>query len=314
MDISLDYLSIAKRRGIEVAFAKIEELPYKADFFDAIVVCDVLEHVFDLNYCCEKILSCLRPGGVFIVRVPFKENLDVYLKENLPYEFIHLRNFDEASLRLNFQKIFGLQFLEASPTTPYLQGTPRLKLRLLPEDTRTKLAQIAADRPEFIPVASSIEVSEETFQAWIYDLKENSTTLFKEIAGDLIFGIEINAAFIKPYSEEKSRRALRWGTIEAPPNQQVSQDHAFAILGSDFLKFRHEANDELIKTNRALVRVSEQLENVLQSMSAIDQSVSAIDQRVSEQLDNVLQSISALSVPLHKKLIRKLRYILGFSL
>jgi 2-polyprenyl-3-methyl-5-hydroxy-6-metoxy-1,4-benzoquinol methylase len=50
VDISLDYLAIAKRRGIEVALAKIEDLPYQTGFFDAIVVCDVLEHVFDLNY------------------------------------------------------------------------------------------------------------------------------------------------------------------------------------------------------------------------------------------------------------------------
>lgn len=63
VDISLDYLAIAKQRGIEVAMAKIEELPYKDGFFDAVVVCDVLEHVVDLTYCCEKILSCLRPGG-----------------------------------------------------------------------------------------------------------------------------------------------------------------------------------------------------------------------------------------------------------
>jgi 2-polyprenyl-3-methyl-5-hydroxy-6-metoxy-1,4-benzoquinol methylase len=49
VDISLDYLSIAKSRGIKVAFSKIEDLPYSTGFFDAIVVCDVLEHVFDLN-------------------------------------------------------------------------------------------------------------------------------------------------------------------------------------------------------------------------------------------------------------------------
>ena len=226
VDISLDYLAIAKQRGIEVALAKIEELPYKDGFFDAVVVCDVLEHVLDLTYCCEKILSCLRPGGVLIVRVPFKEDLGVYLNDNLPYEFIHLRNFDEASLRLHFQKIFGLQFLEASPATPYLQGTPRLKLRLLPEVIRSKLAQMAADHPEFIPVASAMQVSEEAFQAWIYDLKENSKALFKDISPDLILGIELNAVFIKPYSEPDSRRDLRKASTEGPPNLQVSQTHA----------------------------------------------------------------------------------------
>lgn len=324
VDISLDYLSIARRRGIEVALAKIEELPYKVGFFDAIVVCDVLEHVFDLNYCCEKILTCLRPGGVLIVRVPFKEDLGVYLNEDLPYEFIHLRSFDEASLRLHFQKIFGLQFLEAAPTTPYLQGTPRLKLRLLPEKSRAKLAQMAAGRPELMPVASALQVSEEAFQAWIYDLKDNSKALFKDVSEDLILGIELNAAFVKPYSELESRRALRAGNIGASLNQQVSQDHTFVELGRDFLKFRHEANEELIKANRELVTVEqlieskfnhadaeignlkEQLESLLaqqnQTAASIMRQISAID-----------QTLSLLSVPLYKKLVRKLRRFFNIS-
>lgn len=257
VDISLDYLAIAKRRGIEVAMAKIEDMPYQAGFFDAIVICDVLEHVFDLNYCCEKILTCLRPGGVLIVRVPFKEDLAVYLNDKLPYEFIHLRTFDEASLRLHFQKIFGLQFLEAAPIMPYLQGTPRLKLRLLPEEIRSKLAQMIEGRSEFAPVASAIQVSEEAFQDWIYDLKDKHKALFKDIAGELILGIEINAAFIKPYSEPESLRALRGGTMEAPPNQEASQDHVFAGLGRDFLKLRHETNKVMSKLDLVNLRLED---------------------------------------------------------
>jgi SAM-dependent methyltransferase len=230
VDISLDYLTIAKRRGIEVALAKIEDLPYQAGFFDAIVICDVLEHVFDLNYCCEKILACLRPGGVLIVRVPFKEDLDVYLKDDLPYEFIHLRNFDQASLRLHFQKIFGLQFLEGAPTTPYLQGTPRLKIRLLPEVVRSKLAQMIVDHPEFVAVSSAMQVSEEAFQSWIYDLKASNKALFKEVASDLILGIGINAVFIKPHSEPESLLALRAGANEGAHITPASQDQTLVGL------------------------------------------------------------------------------------
>lgn len=285
VDISLDYLSIARRRGIEVALAKIEDLPYKVGFFDAIVVCDVLEHVIDLNYCCEKILSCLRPGGVLIVRVPFKEDLGVYLKEDLPYEFIHLRSFDEASLRLHFQKIFALQFLEAAPTTPYLQGTPRLKLRLLPEESRTRLAQMAASRPELKPIASAIQVSEESFQAWIYDLKDNSKILFKEISEVLIHGIELNAAFVKPYSELDSSRTLRVGNIDAPQRQQVSQDNVLVGLGRDVLKFRQIVELKSKNTDAEIESLKKELQSVQREIVAIQVG----------------------STPLHKRLLRKLR-------
>jgi SAM-dependent methyltransferase len=300
VDISLDYLAIAKRRGIEVAMAKIEDLPYQAGFFDAIVVCDVLEHVFDLNYCCEKILACLRPGGVLIVRVPFKEDLDVYLREDLPYDFIHLRSFDEAGLRLHFQKVFGLQFVEASPTTPYLQGTPRLKLRLLPEKSRSKLAQLSTGRPELMPVAGALQVSEEAFQAWIYDLKGNSNALFKDISDDLILGIELNAVFVKPYSELDSRRALRAVNIETPLNPQDSPDRAFIELGNDFLKFKHSENEQLNKVNNDLVRVERLVESRFNHTDALIGSLK-------EQLE------SKVPVPLHKRLAQRLKQFFNFS-
>jgi SAM-dependent methyltransferase len=202
-DISLDYLTIAKSLGIEVAMAKIEDLPYHKDFFDAIIICDVLEHVIDLNYCCKKILHCLRPGGILIVRVPFKENLDVYLKNDLPYKFIHLRNFDEASLRLHFEKIFNLNFLEAMPTSPYLQGSSRLKLKLLPKKSCEKLSLIAAKYPEFAIIASALQISEESFEKWIYDLKKENKALFNLVEHELIYGIEINATFSKPFRESE---------------------------------------------------------------------------------------------------------------
>ncbi len=229
------------------------------------------------------------------MRVPFKEDLGVYLQDDLPYEFIHLRNFDEASLRLHFQKIFGLHFLEAAPTTPYLQGTPRLKLRLLPEETRKKLALMAANHPEFAPVGSALQVSEEAFQAWIYGLKDNAKALFKDIAGELIMGIELNAAFVKPYSEPESVRALRAGTNEAQESRPASQDQALATLGRDFLKVTNEAQSKANQLEKMLAHQSQTTESIKQQISVID------------------QTLAVLCVPLHKKIARKLRRLFLFS-
>jgi hypothetical protein len=77
------------------------------------VVCsDLLEHVLDLNMCCAKILSVLRKGGILIVRVPFREKLSPYLGIRYPYKYVHLRNFDEYSLRLLFERIFDCEYVE----------------------------------------------------------------------------------------------------------------------------------------------------------------------------------------------------------
>lgn len=310
MDISLDYLAIAKQRGIEVAMSKIEDMPYHANFFDAIIVCDVLEHVLDLNYCCEKILSCLRPGGVLIVRVPFKEDLEAYLNEDLPYEFIHLRNFDEASLRLHFQKIFNLQFIESAPTTPYLQGTPRLKLRLLPEKSCAKLTQMLVDRPELAPITNALKVSEEAFQAWIYDLKDNSRTLFNDISEDFILGIEINAVFIKPFSERASRRILREWNSEASLIYPASQEYTLAELGGDFMKFKHVVNGQLIKVNQELGTVEVLIESKFKD---VNERLETLFENQNQALASIEETLSAPSDSLCKKLVKKFRRFFKFS-
>ena len=45
MDISRGYLKVSREVGIDVCYARIEDMPYKPDTFDVIVCTDVLEHV-----------------------------------------------------------------------------------------------------------------------------------------------------------------------------------------------------------------------------------------------------------------------------
>lgn len=112
VDISLGYLEIARTKGIAVGYALMEELPFKPATFDLVVCTDVLEHVIDLNRCCANILNVLRPGGVLIVRVPCREDLSQYLAPDYPYRYVHLRAFDEFSLRLLFERVFDCRVQE----------------------------------------------------------------------------------------------------------------------------------------------------------------------------------------------------------
>jgi SAM-dependent methyltransferase len=110
-DISEDYLAIARERGLTVVNAYAHDLPFDPDTYDLVTACDVLEHVLDLNASVHEILRVLRPGGVMIVRVPDSEDLTPYLKKS-PYEFVHLRCFDESTLRLQFTRIFRCEVLD----------------------------------------------------------------------------------------------------------------------------------------------------------------------------------------------------------
>lgn len=205
IDISFDYLNIARQQGIEVAFSRIEDMPYEDNTFDLISTCDVLEHVLDFHLCTREILRVLKPGGVLVIRVPYKEDLSPYLNPDLPYEFVHLRAFDDASLRLHFGKIFGMEYLESAPVAPYLQGTPRLKIQLLPEAERALIKQqipVSKSRwgktnQQWEVLEKAIDASAEEFMNWIYDLRDNYPEGYKKIVDQLVLGMDISAVFRK---------------------------------------------------------------------------------------------------------------------
>jgi ubiquinone/menaquinone biosynthesis C-methylase UbiE len=129
MDISRGYLGHAKAKGIEVCLSRIEEMPYKDNFFDMLVSTDVLEHVFDLNLALREMLGVVKEGGVVVVRVPYKEDLKIYLHPDFPYDFVHLRSFDENSIRILFEKILNVQVLEIT-FTGYRYGKPKIGANL----------------------------------------------------------------------------------------------------------------------------------------------------------------------------------------
>jgi SAM-dependent methyltransferase len=129
IDISLSYLRVAHSKGLNVAMAKIEDMPYVTEFFDIITCTDVLEHVEDFNLCIGKILSCLKPNGKLILRVPNREDLSPYLHPDYPYRLSHIRSFDEFSLEIILKKVFNLTLLEKSPGL-YMEKPSLLKYKL----------------------------------------------------------------------------------------------------------------------------------------------------------------------------------------
>ncbi len=108
VDISWDYLEIARERGLDVHLYEIEELPW-GPVFDMVLCTDVLEHVFDLNAVVRGLLKVLKPGGYLVVRSPNEEALSITTD---PYEFVHVRRFDFASMYLLFHVIFECEVVE----------------------------------------------------------------------------------------------------------------------------------------------------------------------------------------------------------
>ena len=112
IDLSPDYIEIARSRGVTAAVGDLTALPFGPSF-EAVVATDVLEHVLDLNAVLTEMVRVLLHGGVLILRMPEAEDLTPYLAPDYPYRYVHLRRFDEPSLRLLLNRVFDLDVLEA---------------------------------------------------------------------------------------------------------------------------------------------------------------------------------------------------------
>lgn len=69
-----------------------EYLPFKAGFFDVIVIADVLEHLLHPERLVNILTSICDTNTQIFVHIPWEENLEPYL--NAPFEFSHLRSFN----------------------------------------------------------------------------------------------------------------------------------------------------------------------------------------------------------------------------
>jgi ubiquinone/menaquinone biosynthesis C-methylase UbiE len=164
MDISTSYLDITKKKGIDCCLSLIEDMPYKDLYFDVITCTDVLEHVLDLNLAIKNILRVLKKNGILIIRVPYKENIEWYLSEDCPYEFVHLRSFDENSLKALFKKIFPAEIIEWN-TAGFNSDFSRLKYPIPPYNiwlrnlTRIYYVMRAKNKMEFQNLLNGNEIN-----------------------------------------------------------------------------------------------------------------------------------------------------------
>ena len=101
IDISLAYLgrhASQARPGLSLVLANGENMPY-ADEFDVIIASEILEHVLNIGDLLISLHRSLADGGKLFVRVPYKEDLRQYARQNgCPYPFVHLRSFTRSSL------------------------------------------------------------------------------------------------------------------------------------------------------------------------------------------------------------------------
>ncbi|MBA2653511.1 MAG: class I SAM-dependent methyltransferase [Gammaproteobacteria bacterium] len=104
IDISVPYLKkyndiMRHKNDVNVILANAENIPYRNEF-DLVVAADILEHVFNVGDFLYSVRRSLKDTGVFVVRTPYDENINIYSKfAGCKYDFVHLRNFSKRSLK-----------------------------------------------------------------------------------------------------------------------------------------------------------------------------------------------------------------------
>ncbi len=78
LDPSEEAVKNLNKKNIKAKIGSIDRNSFKDNFFDLIVISEVLEHVpkNSLNTSISKICNMLKSGGFIVVTVPYKENLE----------------------------------------------------------------------------------------------------------------------------------------------------------------------------------------------------------------------------------------------
>jgi SAM-dependent methyltransferase len=70
-DVSASAISATRNRGLgDLIQCDIQQAPFRPAAFDAVLVCDVLEHVEDDQQAVSEAARTLKPGGLLIVTLP----------------------------------------------------------------------------------------------------------------------------------------------------------------------------------------------------------------------------------------------------
>jgi 2-polyprenyl-3-methyl-5-hydroxy-6-metoxy-1,4-benzoquinol methylase len=71
VDIAKRAIDRAKLNGIKAQVADLaNRLPYKSNTFDVIIMCEVIEHIFDTDFLLNEIHRVIRKGGLLFITTP----------------------------------------------------------------------------------------------------------------------------------------------------------------------------------------------------------------------------------------------------
>lgn len=121
LDMSLNALNMAKKKGLECVLTNADNLPFKGNSFDIVVASEIIEHIFDTGNFLDEINKILKSNGKLILTTPNLALLDNrlrlllglqphYCEIELENGAGHIRGFTKKSLKNLIEKHgFGVE-------------------------------------------------------------------------------------------------------------------------------------------------------------------------------------------------------------
>jgi len=115
LDMSMNALNMAKKKGIECVSSNADNLPFKDKSFDIVVASEIIEHIFDTGKFLDEINRILKSNGELILTTPNLALLDNrlrlllglqphYCEIELEGNAGHIRCFTKKSLKRLIEK------------------------------------------------------------------------------------------------------------------------------------------------------------------------------------------------------------------
>jgi 2-polyprenyl-3-methyl-5-hydroxy-6-metoxy-1,4-benzoquinol methylase len=132
IELARNEREIAKKNaGVEATPSSFEDFSHSKNFFDVVLMSQILEHALDVNQWIEKAHSLLREGGVIVIALPnFDSIFRRVMQENEPYICppAHLNFFNPTSLAKLLKnhgfRVEETQWVSRLPTTSFENRLP----------------------------------------------------------------------------------------------------------------------------------------------------------------------------------------------
>lgn len=133
-----------KRLGIETHWLDLNvEWPWENNSFDAIVSCEIIEHLYVLDQFLENVVKSLKSGGIYIGSVPnafrMRNRLKFLFGKEYETDPTHVRQFSYEKLQNTLAKHFSnIEIIalggKVCPFVNVTQATPKAVARLFAKD------------------------------------------------------------------------------------------------------------------------------------------------------------------------------------